>query len=1040
MPIPPTSRTADTPPSSPRDDALRHANARFENAQRVARLGSMELNLVSNVITWSDQFFRMIGRKPGDIEPSVEAFIAILHPDDQQEIRTLEDITKQRLGFEPERDLRIMLPNGEVRILRSRSDYVRDDSGAITDVFATFLDVTDHERAQQSLRENEQRFRDIAKTVSDMIWEIDTTGLITYVSPSPDTDEFARQMIELGANLFEKIKKFEAEGGSQTSNDLGMDLFENASPFRNYRTKWHLPDGSQRVWIRNGVPVFNNEGACTGYRISLHDITNEVFSENDLQELQHLAHLGNWRTPQDIDIVTCSPEMLRIFGMDPSQPTHNSSDLLQYIHPDDLPGMLEAIEQHRNGDKDHLETEYRIITLDGELKWVHSRSTTLTDKAGQPTATIGTIQDVTERHNITEELLYKEQRFQDVVAASSDLVWETDTDNNLTYVSDNIETLTGQEKQNIMGQPPWALAMVSEASSGWDTVIEHFEARKPYKNLPTSVTIDGVTTHWSNSGTPIFDADGNYGGIRGSSRDITESVESLAQVELSEAKLHNVLDHAAIGIITIDEQGILQTYNAEAQNIFGYTPEEMLGESVSKLMGGIHARQHHRYISNYLKTGKAKFIGVNNRPETGRHKDGHNIPLELSIAAVTQDGRQSFIASFSDVTEKRETERKFQQAQKMEAVGQMTGGIAHDFNNLLGAMMLNLEMLETEIGNNESELDYLNTIQASVERGAALTRRLLAFSRQQDLETEIIDMNDQIVSLVPLLRQTLPENIDVISHPGGDISATILDPHQLESGILNLAINARDAMPYGGALTLSTANCTLTKQDLIGETQAQPGPYVRVSIADNGTGIAPDILEHILEPFFTTKKQGKGTGLGLSMVYGFVLQSGGHFDIESTEGQGSTFSMYFPAIGGDVKTKPVASQVEKPATTDVNAETILVVEDTLDIQTIVLEALGNAGYNAIGAEHGAAAMAWLDDPAHVPDLLLSDISLLGAMDGTAIARHVLGKYPDCKVILMTGFSGPTLDISSLPDDTPILQKPFSIRELVKVVRDEMNHH
>ena len=407
---------------------------------------------------------------------------------------------------------------------------------------------------------------------------------------------------------------------------------------------------------------------------------------------------------------------------------------------------------------------------------------------------------------------------------------------------------------------------------------------------------------------------------------------------------------------------------------------------------------------------------------------------------MAMNGKHGYIASFFDATEKVQNEKQFQQAQKMEAVGQMTGGIAHDFNNLLGAMMLNLEMLEIEIGDNKSEQDYLSSIQTSVERGAALTRRLLAFSRQQELETETVDINDQITNLVPLLRQTLPENIDIISRPGGSTSATSLDPHQLENGILNLAINARDAMPSGGTLTLSTSNCTLSANDLIGQTQAQLGPYVRVSVADNGTGMPPEVLDHVLEPFFTTKKLGKGTGLGLSMVYSFVLQSGGHFALESTENEGSTFSMYFPALDHIAPVTPVTAHPKKAAPTAANAETILVVEDTLDIRNIVLEALQNVGYNAVGAEHGADVMAWLDDADHVPDLLLSDISLPGHMDGPAIARHVINDHPKCRVMLMTGFSSPSLDTAGLPANTTILQKPFAIRELIKAVREEMNHH
>lgn len=404
------------------------------------------------------------------------------------------------------------------------------------------------------------------------------------------------------------------------------------------------------------------------------------------------------------------------------------------------------------------------------------------------------------------------------------------------------------------------------------------------------------------------------------------------------------------------------------------------------------------------------------------------------------DGEQQFIGSFYDVTQKIADERRYQQAQKMEAVGQMTGGIAHDFNNLLAAMMLNIELLEDETTGNSDARRYLRTVLTSVERGAALTNRLLAFARQQDLDTVRFDINQRINSLVPLLRQTMPENIEIIADLQPSEIVVDIDPHQFESAMLNLALNARDAMLDGGTLSIATSVTELGEQELTSNENAVPGTYIRIEVRDSGHGMPPEIVDRIVDPFFTTKKHGKGTGLGLSMVYGFVTQSGGHFQVESTPGDGAMFSLYFPSLHSAPIELEAASQPTDDAAentpTKATRPAILVVEDNEDILAIVTNTLKSSGFDAFPAADGQQAEAWLRDTEVPPQLLVSDITLPGNISGFDIGRRVREKHPVCQYIFMTGYSNlANTDLSDFPENTVMLHKPFAIRALLDAVKD-----
>jgi CheY-like chemotaxis protein len=354
--------------------------------------------------------------------------------------------------------------------------------------------------------------------------------------------------------------------------------------------------------------------------------------------------------------------------------------------------------------------------------------------------------------------------------------------------------------------------------------------------------------------------------------------------------------------------------------------------------------------------------------------------------------------------------------------------VAHDFNNMLAVIWGNAELLEDEVG---ADNPLLDTVVRAIKRGAELTQRLLAFSRKQVLNPEIINANSMIADITGLLRRTLEEHIDIETVDAADLWNCEVDRVQLENALVNLAINARDAMPNGGKLTIETANARLDDDYAAAQAEVRPGQYVMLAVTDTGSGMPPEVRDHVFEPFFTTKDVGKGTGLGLSMIYGFVKQSGGHVTVYSEEGEGTTFKLYLPR-----STETEATE-RKPATDEVPVardETVLVVEDDPDLRTLAVALLSNLGYQVMEAATGAAALEQLGTTARV-NLLLTDVVLPGGMNGRELAAEAEQCAPGLPVLYMSGYTEDAImHHGRLDADAKLLQKPFSKADLARAVR------
>ena len=522
---------------------------------------------------------------------------------------------------------------------------------------------------------------------------------------------------------------------------------------------------------------------------------------------------------------------------------------------------------------------------------------------------------------------------------------------------------------------------------------------------------------------------------RGAERMLAQFQETQRALRESMARLTAVVETAVDGFILIDSRGRILLFNPACERLFGYRAEEVFQENVKLLMPRTYSLHHDDYLRNFLRSGERKIIGIG-REVVGRRKDGSTFPMDLSVGEAKQDGESIFVGIIHDLTERKLTERQLQQAQKMEMVGQLSGGIAHDFNNLLTVIVGNAEHLSEQLKSRLDLRQLADDICQAGERGAELARRLLAFSRRQLLRPRAIDCHELIASTCKLLKRTLRENIEVTTAFNIDAIFAFADSSQLESAVLNLALNAQDAMAAGGRLTISTGIASLDDDDQGVHPDIESGEYAMIAVTDNGEGMTSDVAARAFEPFFTTKEVGKGSGLGLSMVYGFVKQSNGHVSIYSEPGLGTTVRIYLPNVTPNASrssSQPAADEEALPR----GNETILVVEDDPFVRSSVILKVESLGYKVALAVDGREAVMKLRTNPEI-DMLFTDIVMPGGMSGWEVAELAQQMRPGLPTVFTSGYALEALvDQGRAPMKSIVLTKPYRKAELAHRLREAL---
>ncbi len=509
--------------------------------------------------------------------------------------------------------------------------------------------------------------------------------------------------------------------------------------------------------------------------------------------------------------------------------------------------------------------------------------------------------------------------------------------------------------------------------------------------------------------------------------DISDLKSTQRELAAGEAHLRSILDTVPEAMVVIDEAGAITSFSAAAERLFGYTGAEVSGRNVRMLMPTPDREAHDGYISNYLTTGERRIIGYG-RVVTGLRKDGTTFPMELSVGEAAANGKRIFTGFIRDLTSRHKIEEELRQAQKMEAVGQLTGGIAHDFNNLLTVVSGNLEMIESKLTDARLRL-LLREAQDAADDGAKLTEQLLAFGRRQPLNPKLTDIGQLSTGFSDLLRRAIGESVELRTVVTGASNLALVDVSQLQNALLNLAINSRDAMPQGGRLSLEISRIKLDVDYAQMYPQVRTGDYVLIAVTDSGTGMSEEVKRHAFEPFFTTKAVGAGTGLGLSMVYGFVKQSGGHIQLYSEQGQGTSVRIFLPAVqsGQDRAMSDTHGDTVNYGIPR-GHESVLVVEDDARVRRVAVARLTDAGYRVIEASTGTEALALLEGRSDIR-LLFTDVVMPGGMNGDELAKQVRQLRPDVKILFTSGYAEPRIAGRELAETGSWLKKPYTAKEL-----------
>jgi PAS domain S-box-containing protein len=504
-------------------------------------------------------------------------------------------------------------------------------------------------------------------------------------------------------------------------------------------------------------------------------------------------------------------------------------------------------------------------------------------------------------------------------------------------------------------------------------------------------------------------------------REARAATEAMRQ---SEERLDAFVRSAMDAIVSCDEEQRVVLFNPAAERVFGWAAEEVMGERLDVLLPERYRWIHSAHMRDFGISGVTNRTMANLAPLSGRRKDGSEFPIEVTISQATVGGARYYTAVVRDISERRRLEGELLQAQKMEAIGRLAGGIAHDFNNLLTAITGYTEIALMEAGDVELETT-LREVLSAAERASSLTKQLLTLSRKQTSEVKVLDPNDVVAEIHNMLYRVLGEDIELVSSLDESVGRIRADHGQLNQILLNLAVNARDAMPEGGRLEIRTFSRAFAGNENV---VPWPGEYAAISVSDSGTGIPEEDRARIFEPFYTTKPQGKGTGLGLSIVRTILETHHGVVTVEDAPGRGTCFTLYFPADKGelDIRRSPVRSY------SSAGSETVVLIEDDDSLRQLETVILRRHGYTVHSFGRPVDALS-----AALPyvDMLVADVVLPG-MSGPAAAASMRKKWPQLKVLFLSGYTGEALaDLEALPEGHSLLQKPFGIQELAERVRE-----
>jgi two-component system, cell cycle sensor histidine kinase and response regulator CckA len=697
------------------------------------------------------------------------------------------------------------------------------------------------------------------------------------------------------------------------------------------------------------------------------------------------------------------------------------------IHPDDRQKVAQKYARRLGGDQGPYSYRFRIITKDGHVKWVHLNSVVL-NWENQPTV-LGLVTDITDSVQAEELLWFEKHRFQTLAENAPVGMVMSGSDGSFGYINQKFKDLFGYDLNDVPNGRSWfRLAYPDphyrkQVLSEWK---EDMRRSQPGEATPRVFTVtckDGArkTIHFRSVQLQT-------GERLTTCEDITDRTDAEKVLRESEKRYRTILETIAEGYHEVDLKGNLTLVNDSLCEIFGYPREELLGMNYRQLMDEPNAKSIFHAYNEVYKTGRSH-LGFNYQII---RKEGSRRDASVSISLIKDaDGQPiGFRGIMRDVTERRKLQEQLHQATKMEALGTLAGGIAHDFNNLLQIVLGYSDLLLLKKKKEDPDHDKLRAIRGAAQRGSDLVHQILTFSRKIETKLRPLDLNHEIRQIEQLLDRTIEKMVSIQINLAENLWTISADPIQIEQILLNLAVNAKHAMPQGGRLVIEAKNTKLDEQYCRTHLEIKPGRYVLLMVSDTGHGMEREVLERIFEPFFTTKKTGEGSGLGLATVFGIVKSHGGAITCYSEPGVGTTFKVHFPAIEGELESSAETTQ-EMPA---FGTETLLVVDDEESIRELAKDLLHSTGYKVLTASTGREAVDIYSERQEVISLVILDL-IMPEMDGSRCLQELLRINPLAKILVASGYSanGPAREAATM-GARGYVSKPYNVRELLRMVR------
>jgi PAS domain S-box-containing protein len=713
----------------------------------------------------------------------------------------------------------------------------------------------------------------------------------------------------------------------------------------------------------------------------------------------------DWQTGKFLFV---SYEGVRLLGYPFEQWKQDPDFWTSHIHPDDRTRVADAAtEAAREGRE---EIEYRMIAADGRTVWLHGFLRTLPGQDGGAEL-LGVFLDITDRKRMEQALELRDRQLSEAQELAGLGIWEWEIAPDRFTWSDELSKIFGLDRPPSGFDGFLALVHPEDRASMEAVTARTLRDGGSSGAYHRIIRPDGTVRTLYTLGEVVWEGDQPIR-VHGTAQDVTEVAMTAAALKASEDRYRALFESNPQPMWVYDpETGRFLAINDAAIHHYGYTRDEFLAMTVGELE----------------LTAPGAGVSVH------RRKDGTRLEADVSVHSVLFGQRDARLVLAIDITDRRKLEDQLRQSQKMDAIGRLAGGVAHDFNNLLNVIMGYGELLQRRLTKDSPLQRHSAEIMSAASRAANLTRQLLAFSRKQVLQPRVLDLNLVVTDMEKMLRRLIGEHIELRTALQPGLGAVKADPGQVEQVILNLVVNARDAMTAGGNLIVETRALALTPEEAAPRGY-RPGPYIVLAVTDNGAGIAPETLPHIFEPFFTTKEPGKGTGLGLSTVYGIVSQSGGRIEVYSEVGCGTTFKVYLPQEGTAAQPAGALREDVVPA----GSETILLVEDEDAVRQITRELLVEAGYDVIDSGSPAEALLLASSCAKPTGLILTDVVMPG-MSGRQLAQKLQVTRPFWKVLYMSGYSDDTVGENGLLEPgVHFLPKPFTRTELLRKVRDVLD--